>query len=51
MLTLPSVRLLKRAAGTLKKHLNPVVSREGVVDSEAFRLTTRLLDAFYCAAL
>jgi hypothetical protein len=50
---LPSVRLLKIATRSLKERLNPVVTREGsyAVTSEAFRLTTRLLEAFYCAAL
>ena len=49
----PSVRLFKIAARSLKWHLNPVVTREGsyAVTSEGFRLTTRLLEAFYCAAL
>jgi hypothetical protein len=50
---LPSVRLFKIATRSLKERLNPVVTREGsyAVTSEAFRLTTRLLEAFYCAAL
>lgn len=50
---LPSVRLFKIATRSLKERLNPVVTREGsyAVTSEAFHLTTRLLHAFYCAAL
>jgi len=50
---LPSVRLFKIAMRSLKQQLNPVVTREGsyAVTSEAFRLTTRLLEAFHCAAL
>jgi hypothetical protein len=50
---LPSVRLVKIVTGSLKALLNPVVTREGsyAASSEAFRLTTRLLEAFYCAAL
>jgi len=33
--------------------LNPVVTREGcyAISSDAFRLTTRLFEEFYCAAL
>jgi len=50
---LPSVRLFKIAMRTIKERLNPVVTREGsyAVTSEAFLLTTRLLEAFHCAAL
>jgi hypothetical protein len=50
---LPSVRLFKIAMRSLKEQLNPVVTRDGTyaANSEAFRLTTRLLEAFYCAAL
>jgi hypothetical protein len=49
----PSVRLLKIALRSLKEQLNPVVTPDGTyaADSEAFLLTTRLLEAFYCAAL
>jgi hypothetical protein len=50
---MPSVRLFKMATRRLHEQLNPVVSREGsyVGDSEAFRLTTQILEAFYCAVL
>ena len=50
---LPSVRLFKIATRSLKEWLKPVVTREGsyAVTSDAFRLTTRLLEAFHCAAL
>ena len=50
---LPSMRLLKIATRSVKERLNPVVTPEGsyAVHSEGFRLTTRLLEEFYCAAL
>jgi len=50
---LPSVRLFKIATRSLKERLNPTETLEGsyAIASEAFRLTTRLLEAFYCAAL
>ena len=47
------MRLLKIATRSVKEKLNPVVTHEGsyVVSSEGFRLTTRLLEEFYCATL
>ncbi|WNM57636.1 SGNH/GDSL hydrolase family protein [Candidatus Nitrospira allomarina] len=50
---LPFMRLLKIATRSVKEKLNPVVTPEGsyAVNSEGFRLTTRLLEEFYCAAL
>ncbi|HSF08452.1 MAG TPA: hypothetical protein VLA60_03500, partial [Nitrospirales bacterium] len=50
---LPSMRLLKIATRSGKEKLNPVVTPEGsyAVNSEGFRLTTRIFEEFYCAAL
>jgi len=50
---LPSARLIKITTWSVKKWLNPVLTKEGsyAVSSEAFPLTTRIFDEFYCAAL
>lgn len=49
----PSVRLAKIATQIVKEALNPIVTSDGsyAVTGDAFRLTARIMDEFYCAAL